>query len=483
VEREPGEHDLLARGSLPNAWAEAWRAEPYERVLRDVDGTWLDGFDMLDRTARVAGRLHGAGLRAGDRVLVSGEASADFVVAHCATLRLGLVVVPTNSAYTQREIDVLVSIAAPRAGLIENEELRSWLPDDVLATGIDVDLPDAIVPELDGSVPDDPALLPFTSGTTGVPKGAPLSHGNLLASSEAVRIAWEWTPADTLLLCLPLFHVHGLGVGLHGAFNAGAAVVLQRGFDPEAVLAACDEATMFFGVPTMYARLADADGVDRLGRLRLCVSGSAPLSAELHERIRSRSGQTILERYGMTETLMLTTNPYEGERKAGTVGLPFPGVDVRLAPDTSEIQVRGPNVFAGYLDRPDATAEAFTDDGWFRTGDIGELDADGYLSIVGRAKELIITGGYNVYPREIEDVLREHPSVRDVAVAGTPDDEWGEVVTAYVETGDEPFDPDALLAFAAEPRTGYKRPRLVHRVDALPRNRMGKVQRDQLSPP
>jgi malonyl-CoA/methylmalonyl-CoA synthetase len=232
----------------------------------------------------------------------------------------------------------------------------------------------------------------------------------------------------------------------------------------------------------MYARLADADALERLGRLRLCVSGSAPLSAELHERIRAGSGQTILERYGMTETLMLTTNPYDAERKAGTVGLPFPGVELRLAPDTSEVQVRGPNVFAGYLEQPDATAEAFTDDGWFRTGDIGELDRDGYLSIVGRAKELIITGGYNVYPREIEDVLREHASVRDVAVAGTPDTEWGEIVTAYVETDDESFDADTLLAFAAEQLVAYKRPRLVHRVDALPRNRMGKVQRDQLHP-
>jgi malonyl-CoA/methylmalonyl-CoA synthetase len=486
VETQPGEPtddvDLLARVSLPNAWAEEWRAAPYERVLRDVDGTWLDGFDMLDRTARVAGRLHGAGLRAGDRVLVSGEASADFVVAHCAALRLGLVVVPTNSAYSRREIDQLVALSRPRAAILERDELRAWMPADVVTAGINVDLPDAIVPELDGVSSDDDALLPFTSGTTGVPKGAPLSHGNLLASAEAVRLAWEWTPSDTLLLCLPLFHVHGLGVGLHGAFNAGAAVQLHRGFDPGAVLAATEETTMFFGVPTMYARLADASGLDRLGRLRLCVSGSAPLSAELHERIRAGSGQTILERYGMTETLMLTTNPYVGERRAGTVGLPFPGVQVRLEPDTAEIQVRGPNVFSGYLDRPDATAAAFTEDGWFRTGDIGSLDGDGYLSIVGRAKELIITGGYNVYPREIEDVLREHASVRDVAVAGTPDDEWGEVVTAYVETDDDSFDADMLLAFAADQLVGYKRPRVVHRVDALPRNRMGKVQRDQLHP-
>ena len=211
--------DLLDRVSLPNAWAEEWRAAPYERVLRDLDGTWLDGFDMLDRTARIAGRLHGAGLRAGDRVLVSGDTSVELVLAHCAALRLGLVVVPTNSAYTEREIDVLLQVAQPRAALLERAELRAMMPSGVVTTGIDVDLDDAIVPELDAVSSDDPALLPFTSGTTGVPKGALLSHGNLLASAEAVRRAWAWTPADTLILCLPLFHVHGLGVGIHGAFN------------------------------------------------------------------------------------------------------------------------------------------------------------------------------------------------------------------------------------------------------------------------
>lgn len=471
--------DLLERVSLPNAWAEAWRADPSAPYVRDVDGTWLDGFDLLDRTARVAGRLHAAGLRAGDRVIVSGDASADFVIAHCGALRLGLVVVPVNSAYSRRELEVLVDLAEPRAAIVESDELRSWLPENVLSTGIDVGLPDGIVPELDAMSPDDPALLPFTSGTTGTPKGALLSHGNLLASAEAVRRAWRWEATDTLILCLPLFHMHGLGVGIHGTLLTGAAMILQRGFDPEAVLAACDEATMFFGVPTMYARLADAPGVERLGSLRLCVSGSAPLSAELHERIRSLTGQAVLERYGMTETVMLVSNPYEGERKPGTVGLPLPGVEVKLDPETSEILVRGPNVFSGYLDLPEATAAAFTDDGFFRTGDIGSFDDDGYLTIVGRAKELIISGGYNVYPREIEDVLRAHPSIVDVAVAGTPSDEWGEVVTAFVEATDD-LDVDALLAFAAEQLAPYKRPRIVHRVDALPRNRMGKVQRDQL---
>jgi malonyl-CoA/methylmalonyl-CoA synthetase len=246
------------------------------------------------------------------------------------------------------------------------------------------------------------------------------------------------------------------------------------------VLADADDgATMFFGVPTMYARLAEAPGAERLGRLRLCVSGSAPLSPEMHLRIEERCGQRILERYGMTETVMLVSNPYEGERRAGAVGFPFPGVDLRLDPASSEIEVRGPNVFSGYLGRPDANAAAFTADGWFRTGDIGHVDPDGYLSIVGRAKELIISGGYNVYPREVEDLLRSQPGVVDAAVVGTPSAEWGEVVTAYVEAPPE-VDVDAAVAAAAAELAPYKRPRLVHRVDALPRNAMGKVVRDRL---
>ena len=246
------------------------------------------------------------------------------------------------------------------------------------------------------------------------------------------------------------------------------------------VLAACGDATMFFGVPTMYARLAEAPGGERLGSLRLCVSGSAPLSAELHGRIRERTGQVVLERYGMTETVMLASNPYEGERRPGTVGLPLPGVRVRLDAGTSEILVKGPNVFGGYLDLPEATAAAFTDDGFFRTGDVGERDDDGYLRIVGRAKELIISGGYNVYPREVEDVLRSHPAVRDVAVVGTPSEEWGEVVTAFVVRAGERPSEEALLEFAARGLAAFKRPRLIHFVDSLPRNALGKVLRGEL---
>ena len=479
-----GDVDLLARRSLPAAWSSSWRSAPRRPVIGDVDGTWLTGGDLLERTAQVAGRLARAGLRAGDRVLLSGGASGHLVVAHAAALRAGLVVVPVNSASTRRELEVVIADAAPAAAVLESHELRAWAADvapRLLVVDVDVDLPDGPPPPLDLVTADDPALLPYTSGTTGTPKGALLSHGNLLSSAEALRLAWRWTSDDRLVLCLPLFHMHGLGVGLHGTLLAGASAVLQRSFDPEAVLAAAAGATLFFGVPTMYSRLVAAPGAERLAALRLCVSGSAPLSADLHRLVGERCGQAVLERYGMTETVMLTSNPCDGERRPGTVGVPLPGVELRLG-HGDEIQVRGPNVFAGYLDRPAANAEAFVDDGWFRTGDVGALDADGYVSIVGRAKELIISGGYNVYPREVEDVLRTSPGVVDVAVVGTPSAEWGEIVTAYVEAVPG-SDTGTLLAGAAEALAPYKRPRLVHVVDALPRNRMGKVVRGRLRPP
>jgi malonyl-CoA/methylmalonyl-CoA synthetase len=477
--------DLLAGVSLPAAWAANWRTAPDREVVCDVDGAWVTGGELLDRTGVVAGRLWGAGLRPGDRVVVSGAPSVALVVAHAAALRMGLVVVPVNAEYSEREIEAIVADARPMAAVVDRPEMAEWMRalGVAVVTGIDVDLPDGPPPLLDAVTPEDPALLPYTSGTTGRPKGAMLSHGNLLAPAEAIPLAWRWTAEDRLILCLPLFHMHGLGVGVHGTLLAGASAILQRRFDVESVLSAAESgATMFFGVPTMYARLAEARGAERLGALRLCVSGSAPLSPEMHRRIEERCGQRILERYGMTETVMLVSNPYEGERRAGAVGFPFPGVELRLAPDNDEIEVRGPNVFAGYFERPDATAESFTDDGWFRTGDIGAVDDDGYVSIVGRAKELIISGGYNVYPREIEDLLREQPDVVDAAVVGTPSEEWGEVVTAYLE-GPAELDADAAVAHAAADLAPYKKPRIVHRIDALPRNAMGKVVRADLRPP
>jgi len=480
----PDDVDVTGALSLPAAWSARWRAAPSARVLCDPDGTWVTGTELLGATAAVAGRLVTAGARPGDRVLVSGAASIDLVTAHCAALRAGMVVVPVNPAASRRELEWVIADARPSIAVLGPERLAGWAAETdhgLVVTSPAVPLTGGPTPTLDAVAGGDPGLVMYTSGTTGAPKGAELSHRNLVAGAESVRIAWGWTAEDRLILCLPLCHLHGLGIGLHGALASGGSALLFDRFDPESVLGAAERgATMFFGVPTMYERLANAERVARLGRLRLCVSGSAPLNADLHRRIAQETGQVVLERYGMTETLLLTSNPLHGERRAGTVGFPLPGVDLRLDEESGEILVRGPSVFAGYRGLPEANATAF-DDGWFRTGDIGEVD-HGYLRIVGRAKELIITGGYNVYPREIEDVLRGYPGVRDAAVVGIASGEWGETVTAFVEAA-ETLDTDALCEYAGAQLAPYKRPRLVYRVDELPRNLLGKVVKERLAPP
>ncbi|MPY96350.1 MAG: AMP-binding protein, partial [Acidimicrobiia bacterium] len=303
----------------------------------------------------------------------------------CRLPARGLVVVPANTGYLEDEIGHLVRDSEPAVAIVDDPQRAGWCraaAPDLVVTDVDVALADGSAPELDAAAPDDPALIGYTSGTTGRPKGAVLSHGNLLASTEALRMAWRWVPADRLVLALPLFHMHGLGVGLHGTLLAGASAVLVPRFDVDAVLDAADEhdATLFFGVPTMYSRLAGSPRAGELRRLRLCVSGSAPLPADLFERLEALTGQRVLERYGMTETVMLVSNPCAGERRAGTVGKPLPGVELRLAEPSGEILVRGPNVFAGYRNRPEATAEAIDAEGWFRTGDLGRFDEAGYLA-------------------------------------------------------------------------------------------------------
>jgi malonyl-CoA/methylmalonyl-CoA synthetase len=461
-------------------------------VLWSAATGWVPAGELEERSRDVAGRLARAGLAPGDRLVLSAATSVDLVVTHVGALRLGLVVLPVNGALLEREVAQIVADARPRAALVDDARQGRWIadaaPGPVLVVSSALQLQEGPAPALDGARPGDPALLCYTSGTTGAPKGVVLSHGNLLAGVEAVRLAWRWTPDDRLILALPLFHIHGLGVGLHGTLAAGASAVLLPRFDVEGVLdaAAAHRPTLLFGVPTMYARLAASPRAAELGRLRLCVSGSAPLPAELFERLARATGQRVLERYGMTETLMNASNPYEGERRPGSVGLPLPGVEVRLAGgDPGEILLRGPNVFAGYWERPDETAEAFEPNGWFRSGDVGSFDRDGYLRIVGRAKELIISGGENVYPRDVEDVLREHPAVAEVAVIGTPSDEWGEAVTAVVVPRRDPAHPAvdeaALRAFCAERLAPHKRPRIVRFVDMLPRNALGKVLRQELT--
>ncbi len=480
--------DLLEGRSLPGAWTSRWRDDPARIVLSTLDGTRLSAAELEERSAAAAGRYRAAGLSPGDRLLMSAGTSADLVVAYVAALRAGLSVVPANSAYTPLELASLVEAAGPALAVLDDP---SRLPDPVLpVTAPDLaGLPPSAVGDLDRADTDDTALIIYTSGTTGRPKGVPLSHGNLLASAHAVRLAWRWQPDDTLALCLPLFHVHGLGVGLHGTLVTGASAMLIPRFEPatigEAVRAG---STLLFGVPTMYHRLAESPQLKDLASLRLAVSGSAPLPADLHEAVREGSGQVVLERYGMTETVMLVSNPYERERRPGTVGFPLPGVEVRLAPrdgGTAEIQVRGPNVISGYLDNPVATAVAYTSDGWFRTGDLGSFDPDGYLTISGRAKELIITGGYNVYPREVEEVLRSHPAVVDAAVVGAASNQWGETVVGFVvpsEAGDAAALVSSLDAWCAERLVAYKRPREWRIVDAIPRNALGKILRHELAP-
>lgn len=472
--------------TLTSAWRARWDEHPQRVVLVDAgSGRTLTGADVLRLTGVAAARLHAAGVRAGDRVLLSCAPSVQTVLAYVAVLRLGAVVVPANTAYTAGELEHIVGDVRPAAAVLDDAArapagLATLTGEELCADAA----PDLALVEhlLDASSADDLALIAFTSGTTGRPKGAMLSHGNLLAGAEALVEAWEWTPHDRLLHTLPMFHMHGLGAGINGSLTAGASMVVLPRFAPPAVIeaVAAYDVTMFFAVPTMYALLRAADALPGLRGLRLLVSGSAPLDPVLFADVAALAGQAPVERYGMSETVMLTSNPLHGERRAGSVGLPLPGVQVRLG-EGDGVEVHGPNVFRGYWERPDATAEAFTADGWFRTGDIGERDADGYLRLVGRASDLIITAGYNVYPREVEDVIREHEGVVDIAVVGLPDPTWGETVAAFVvlRGGLAEFEPE-LVALVEERLAAYKRPRRWVALESLPRNAMGKVQRDAL---
>jgi malonyl-CoA/methylmalonyl-CoA synthetase len=319
-----------------------------------------------------------------------------------------------------------------------------------------------------------------------------LSHANLASNAQVLDHYWRWRRGDVLLHALPIFHVHGLFVASHGALMSGSKMIWLPRFDPKEVVRHLPRASVFMGVPTMYVRLLDEPSFDAqaLRTMRLFISGSAPLLADTFRQFEARTGQRILERYGMSETIMLTSNPYDGNRMAGTVGLPLPGVGVRVvddagralaAPEIGGIQVRGPNVFSGYWRMPEKTKEEFTEDGWFRTGDVGRWDANGYLTIVGRSKDLIITGGYNVYPKEIESYLDDMDGVAESAVIGVPHRDFGEAVTAVVVRKPGAMLDEAAIVAALKSRiAGFKVPKRVHVVDELPRNAMGKVQKNEL---
>ena len=503
-------HDLFAIPSTYTPGKLALLAEAPE--TGPVELTYAE---LFDRARRLAAGLAGRGLGKGDRVAFFLGNRPEFVVAYLAVLALGAVGVPINLAYRRREIAHMLGDAEPRLLLTEESQLpvlSELAPEErgrvevILAGDFDRiggDPASLDMPAIDG---DDLALLLYTSGTTGRSKGAMLSHTNILATVTDLLAAWAWEREDVLLLTLPLFHTHGLIVGLTTALVAGATVHLHSRFDAVRVaaeLAAPGDrgATLFFGVPTMYVRLveelrrtdvAPALG-PALGRLRLFCSGSAPLSPETFEAFRELTGHAILERYGMTETGMNLSNPYAGPRVPGQVGMPFPGVSIRvvdregrdLPPGREgDLLVAGSNVFSGYWRAPEKTAESFVQDDlgrrWFKTGDLAKRDpATGAVTLLGRSSELILSGGFNVYPREVEEVLAAYPGVREAAVVGRPHPEWGEVPVAYL-VAEREIEEDELVAYLKGQLAGFKVPRTFRYVETLPRNALGKVQKHRL---
>jgi malonyl-CoA/methylmalonyl-CoA synthetase len=465
--------------------------------------SWRD----LDRaSAMIANLLDALKLEKGARIAVQVEKSVEAMLLYLATLRAGYVFLPLNTAYQSAEIEYFIGNAEP-AVVVCTSRNAAWvaplataagtrhvftLDDDRSGTLLEVAASCSDVHKPATKSADDLAAILYTSGTTGRSKGAMLTHGNLLSNAEVLKDYWGWTEGDVLIHALPIFHVHGLFVALHGALLNGSKILWFSKFDPKRIAAKLPEATVFMGVPTLYVRLLAEPGLTReaVRNMRLFVAGSAPLLIETFDEWRERTGHTILERYGMSETIMLTSNPYrpeQGERRGGTVGFALPGVQLRVRDDqgrdctTDEIggiEVSGPNVFAGYWRMPEKTQEEFTADGFFKTGDVGKIDGRGYITIVGRSKDLIISGGYNVYPAEIEGYINEMAGVAESAVVGVPHPDFGEVgVAIVIAKPGATLDGDAIVAELKAKLANFKIPKRCFIVPELPRNTMGKVQK------
>jgi malonyl-CoA/methylmalonyl-CoA synthetase len=481
-----------------------------ETVESGLVYTWRD----LERaSAMLANMLDSLELPAASRIAVQAEKSVESLLFYLAVLRAGHVYLPLNTAYKSDEIGYFLGDAEPALFVCAPKDFV-WASKLAFAAGtrwvftLGDDRSGSLLErathfgdrhEPAGRNSDDLAAILYTSGTTGRSKGAMLTHGNLLSNAVTLKTCWGWRTAeeggDVLIHALPIFHVHGLFVASHGALLAGARMLWLDRFAPAKVVALLPRATVFMGVPTLYVRLLAEPTLTREAcrNMRLFISGSAPLLIDTFEAFRERTGHTILERYGMSETVMLTSNPYDpndGERRGGTVGLPLPGVGLRVvggdgAPlptgTAGAIEVRGPNVFVGYWRMPEKTREEFSADGWFRTGDVGIVDDLGYLTIVGRSKDLIISGGFNVYPAEVEAALNELPGVAESAVIGVPHADFGEgVVAVVVPRPGAALDPSALQSMLKARMAGFKVPKALFIADELPRNAMGKVQKNKL---
>jgi malonyl-CoA/methylmalonyl-CoA synthetase len=460
---------------------------------------------------QTAGYLQSLGVQPGDRVALQLSKSLEFILLHLATVHLGAITLPLNLAYPPDEIKYFLEDSGAKlfftlrsfkekivpilSGLPELQECLFLDPAQPDEFQLRITSHQSVVSNYPISNLSDTAVIIYTSGTTGGPKGAEITHGNLMSNLQALHSAWGWKPDDVLLHVLPIFHVHGLFVALHGDLHAGATTLLMREFDARRTLQmmADGKCTVFMAVPTIHQRLLDVPGAEKfdLSEMRLITSGFDRLPDEVFTGFQMIFGYTLLERYGMTETGMNCSNPLNGERRLGSVGRPLSGVQVRvvnpekdsLLPqgEIGEVQLRGPNVYKGYWKQPQKTAAAFTPDGWFRTGDLGFLDPDSYLTLCGRSKDLIISGGLNIYPPEVERVLAEHPSVAACAVIGCPDREWGERVTAVVVLNEmESVSGEELIRFCRERLAPYKSPKSIVFRDELPRNAMGKVQKAEL---
>ena len=460
----------------------------------------------LARSGQMANLFRAQGVAAGDRIAIQVEKSADALLTYLAALRIGAVYLPLNTGYTPAELRFFLSDAGPALFIHrpEDEAALAVLCDEL---GIAARLTLGAAGE--GSLPagaagqsgeadvqpvasDDLAAILYTSGTTGRSKGAMLTQGNLASNAETLAQYWRFTAQDVLLHALPIFHTHGLFVATNITITAGSAIILCPKFDVRELIRLMPRANVLMGVPTFYSRLLGEGDFTRelVAHMRLFVSGSAPLSAETHKEFSARTGHAILERYGMTETNMNTSTPYDGDRVPGSVGFPLPGVDLRIThPETGEplpqgevgvIEVRGPNVFKGYWQLPEKTAEELRANGFFITGDLGVVDARGYVSIVGRAKDLIICGGFNVYPAEVEALIDAIPGIAESAVIGLPHADMGEGVVAVVQARDPSLDEAAVLAALAGELARFKQPRRVIFLPELPRNTMGKIQKKHL---
>ena len=478
---------------------EAAAAANGERPCLVVDGrTLLTYAGMLDETARAAAWLDAIGLQRGERALVQVHKSPAAVILYLACLRAGVVFIPLNTAYQESELAYFLGDAEP-ALLVASpglpaEHVAFAGTRAVLAGSLDA-APWAAVKDRLPTVPcarDDAAAILYTSGTTGRSKGAVLTHGNLSSNAKVLGAAWHWRDDDVLLHALPIFHAHGLFVALHCALLHASPLLFHERFDVAAVMRDLPSATVFMGVPTFYTRLLaePSFGQATCGNLRVFISGSAPLLDATFEEFRQRTGHTILERYGMTEALMITSNPYDGERIAGSVGPALPGVTVRVVTENGRLaaagepgvlELKGPNLFAGYWRNPEKTAQDHTPDGFFISGDIATRDEAGVIRIVGRAKDLIISGGYNVYPKEIELAIDALDGVEESAVVGAPHPDFGEGVVAIIaRKPGARLDAQAIAGALASQLAAFKRPKLIAVVDELPRNAMGKVQKAEL---